>query len=64
MPRSRSPSTSKPPTSTSPPTLRRRFNQAFFTKIYIDEDGTIRADLAEPFGILLDAADRIRDAQR
>jgi hypothetical protein len=34
----------------APPSLRRRFNRAFFTKIYIDEDGTVRADLAEPFG--------------
>lgn len=33
---------------------RRLCNQALFTKIYLDEDDTVRADLARPFGILLD----------
>jgi site-specific DNA recombinase len=33
---------------------RRLCNQAFFTKLYLDEDNTVRADLARPFGILLD----------
>jgi site-specific DNA recombinase len=35
------------------PYLRRLFNQAFFTHLYIDEDG-VHAELAEPFGLLLD----------
>jgi site-specific DNA recombinase len=35
------------------PTVRRMFNQAFFVKLYIDEDG-VRAELAEPFKTLLD----------
>ncbi len=33
---------------------RRLCNQAFFTKIYIDEDGEIRTDLARPYNMLLD----------
>ena len=38
----------------APDPIRRQLNQAFFTKLYVDEDG-IRFDLAEPFGILLSA---------
>jgi len=37
----------------APPTVRRQLNQAFFDKIYVDEDGTVRFDLAEPFTALL-----------
>ena len=33
---------------------RRLCNQAFFTKIYIDEDGDVRAENARPFEMLLD----------
>jgi site-specific DNA recombinase len=33
---------------------RRLCNQAFFTKLYLDEDNEVRADLARPFAILLD----------
>ncbi len=40
---------------------RRLCNQAFFVKIYIDEDRTIRPVLAEPFSIILDP-DKARDA--
>ncbi|MGO1316023.1 MAG: recombinase family protein [Cellulomonadaceae bacterium] len=40
---------------------RRLCNQAFFVKIYIDEDRTIRPVLAEPFNIILDP-DKARDA--
>ncbi|RIJ67854.1 hypothetical protein D1871_22970 [Nakamurella silvestris] len=32
---------------------RRLFNQAFFSKIYIDEDGTVRFDYNPPFDALL-----------
>lgn len=38
----------------APPTVRRQLNQAFFDKIYVDEDGTVRFGVAEPFAILLD----------
>ncbi|MGH3630851.1 MAG: recombinase family protein [Sciscionella sp.] len=34
------------------PALRRLFNQAFFTRLYIDQDG-VRGELAEPFDVLL-----------
>jgi site-specific DNA recombinase len=37
------------------PKLRRLFNQAFFTHLYIDEEG-LRAELAEPFDALLGGA--------
>jgi site-specific DNA recombinase len=37
----------------APPQLRRRFNQAFFEALFIDEDGTMRCELAEPFAALL-----------
>jgi DNA invertase Pin-like site-specific DNA recombinase len=37
------------------PYLRRLFNQAFFEKLYIDED-EIKTELAEPFDVLLDGA--------
>ena len=33
---------------------RRLCNQAFFTKIYIDEDGQVRVERARPFDMLLD----------
>ena len=35
--------------------VRRLFNQAFFTKIYVYDDGQVTHDLAEPFRTLLDA---------
>ena len=35
-------------------TNRRLCNQAFFTKIYIDEDNTLRTDNARPYEMLLD----------
>jgi len=35
------------------PQLRRLFNQAFFTHLYIDDDG-LHSDYAEPFDTLLD----------
>ena len=38
-----------------PPT-RRLFNQAFFQKIFICDDGTVTHELADPFKILLDPA--------
>jgi site-specific DNA recombinase len=37
----------------SPPTLRRQLNQAVFRKFIVDEDGILKADLAEPFDRLL-----------
>lgn len=40
---------------------RRLCNQAFFTKIYIDEDNIMRPILAEPFNIVLDP-DKAREA--
>src|SRR5207247_872070 len=33
---------------TAPPKERRLFNQAFFTKLYIDDEDTIRSELAPP----------------
>lgn len=33
--------------------VRRRLNQAVFEKFFIDEDGTVTGELAEPFNILL-----------
>ncbi len=36
------------------PTVRRLFNQAFFDKLYVHDDGDVTHDLAEPFKILLD----------
>jgi site-specific DNA recombinase len=38
----------------APPTVRRQLNQAFFHKVYVDEDGTVRFDIADPFALLLD----------
>jgi site-specific DNA recombinase len=38
--------------------VRRRFNQAFFTHIYVDED-TVRTELAEPFRMLLSVSDAV-----
>jgi len=36
------------------PNTRRLFNQAFFEKLYLHDDGEVTHDLAEPFKILLD----------
>lgn len=36
------------------PNTRRLFNQAFFEKLYVHDDGEITHELAEPFKILLD----------
>ncbi|MGH3923024.1 MAG: hypothetical protein ACRDTT_09185 [Pseudonocardiaceae bacterium] len=34
----------------APPHVRRQLNQGFFTKLFIDEDGSVeRAELTEPF---------------
>lgn len=38
----------------APDDLRRRFNQAFFEKIYVDEDGDALGALAEPFSTILE----------
>jgi site-specific DNA recombinase len=46
---------------TAAPQLRRLFNQAFFTHLYIDDDG-VRHDYAEPFDALL--GDDVLDAGR
>ena len=35
------------------PSVRRLFNQAFFTQLLIDDEGEVRAELAAPFAILL-----------
>jgi hypothetical protein len=35
------------------PPVRRLINQAFFQALYINDDDTIRSELAEPFAILL-----------
>ncbi|MGH3939934.1 MAG: hypothetical protein ACRDTG_15150, partial [Pseudonocardiaceae bacterium] len=43
------------------PRLRRLFNQAFFTHLYIDDDG-VRHDYAEPFDSLL--GDEVLEAGR
>ena len=34
--------------------IRRQFNQAFFEKLYVHQDGEVTHELAEPFKILLD----------
>ncbi|MGO8684221.1 MAG: hypothetical protein ACLQUT_06545 [Thermoleophilia bacterium] len=49
----------------APERVRRHFNQAFFEKIYVRDDGEVRHDLAEPFQILLDPdlSDRLRPPQ-
>jgi site-specific DNA recombinase len=42
---------------TAPNTIRRQINQGFFRKLFIGEDGTVvRAEMTEPFAILLDAS--------
>ena len=33
--------------------IRRRFNQALFVRILVDQDGEIRTELAEPFEMIL-----------
>lgn len=38
----------------APDDIRRRFNQAFFERIYVDEIGEPSAELAEPFNMILD----------
>lgn len=47
---------------TASPHVRRLFNQAFFTHLYIDEEG-IHAELAEPFDVLLEATDSPTQAE-
>lgn len=38
----------------APPAVRRQYNQGFFEKLYIDEDGSVQAaDLNQPFAALL-----------
>lgn len=37
----------------APGTIRRQLNQALFSKIWVDEDGTVRLGLAAPFNNLL-----------
>ena len=38
----------------APPHLRRQINQGFFTKLFVDQDGSVeRAELTEPFATLL-----------
>lgn len=37
----------------APDDIRRRFNQALFEKVFIEEDGEPRGELAEPFGVIL-----------
>ena len=37
----------------APDDMRRRFNQAFFEKIYIDEEGEPSGELAAPFSVIL-----------
>lgn len=44
----------------APSTIRRHFNQAFFTALYVSDDETVRGELAAPFALLLDK--RLRDA--
>ena len=38
----------------APQSVRRQFNQAIFKKLYLCDDGEVRAELAEPFDIILD----------
>lgn len=38
------------------PQVRRLLNQAFFDKLLVDDDGTVRSELAEPFAVLLGEA--------
>jgi site-specific DNA recombinase len=38
---------------TAPDSVRRQLNQVLFTQIYVDEDGDVSSDLAEPFNVLL-----------
>ena len=37
----------------APDDIRRRFNQALFVRILVDEDGEIRSELAQPFEMIL-----------
>src|SRR5207244_13386732 len=46
--------------ASAPPHIRKLFNQAFFKKLYIDDDSHLRSELAAPFDILL--TDRVRAA--
>ena len=49
----------------APDALRRRFNQAFFTHIYVDEDGSVTGRLSEPFdSVLLWEAEAFPPARR
>lgn len=47
----------------APPNIRRQLNQGFFTKLFIDQNGSVeRAELTEPFATLLAAeAGSVRD---
>jgi site-specific DNA recombinase len=38
---------------TAPPKIRRLFNQAFFTRLYVEDDDPIRVEFATPFNVLL-----------
>lgn len=38
----------------APDHLRRSFNQAFFSHIYVDRDGPLRGDMAQPFEIIIE----------
>ena len=44
--------------------VRRRFNQAFFTKLLISEEYTVDGEMARPFDILLSDEVRVAAAQR
>jgi hypothetical protein len=46
----------------APPSIRKLFNQAFFAKLYIDDEDTVRSELAPPFDLLLSPA--LRQAAR
>ncbi len=37
----------------APPRQRRQFNQAIFTRLYIEDDGSVSGELAEPFHTIL-----------
>src|SRR5262249_43602185 len=44
----------------APPHIRKLLNQAFFRRLWIDDDEHIRSELAPPFDVLL--SDRVREA--
>jgi site-specific DNA recombinase len=43
--------------------LRRNFNQAFFSKIYVDQNDELRGDLAEPFKMIVNRAQHLSGAK-